>query len=233
METWIHQVLNSGQAGFTVLIAVFFLGMIGVLTCGCNYAVFAVVAGYSGTMAADGKGKNVIWSGIAFLFGAIIAMAIIGGIMGYAGGLISKSIGNYWRIAAGLVCILFGLYSIDILPFKVPSISINTENRKTGIFSAIIFGLTIGGLFSALNTCCNPLFPIILAASFVKGSSVWGMTMLTVFALGYALPLAVAIVGVRFGLGKVSSAVSKLGTTIKYIGGILLIFMGFYFLITI
>ena len=92
METWIHQVLNSGQAGITVLIAVFIMGMIGVLTCGCNYAVFAVVAGYSGTMSAEGKAKNVIWSGIAFLIGAIIAMAVIGGILGFAGGLISKSI---------------------------------------------------------------------------------------------------------------------------------------------
>jgi cytochrome c biogenesis protein CcdA len=233
METWIHQVLNSGQAGITVLIAVFFLGMIGVLTCSCNFAVFAVVAGYSGTLSAGGKAKNVVWSGVAFLIGAIIAMAVIGGILGYAGGLISKSIGNYWRIAAGLVCVFFGLYSLDILPFKIPAISINTENRKTGIISAIIFGLTVGGLFSALNTCCNPLFPIVLAASFVKGSTIWGMIMLTVFALGYALPLAVAIVGVRLGLGKASTAVSKLGTVVKYVGGILLITMGFYFLITI
>ena len=233
METWIHQVLNSGHAGITVLIAVFVLGMIGVLTCGCNYAVFAVVAGYSGTLTTAGKARNVVWSGIAFLLGAIISMAVIGGILGYAGGFISHSIGNYWKIAAGLVCIFFGLYSIDLLPFNIPAISINTANKKTGIFSAIIFGLTVGGLFSALNSCCNPLFPIVLAASFVKGSTIWGMVMLTVFALGYALPLAIAIVGVRLGLGKLSNTVAKLGTIIKYAGGIMLIFMGFYFLVTI
>jgi len=233
METWIHQALNSGQAGITVLIAVFILGMIGVLTCGCNYAVFAIVAGYSGTLATEGKAKNIIWSGVAFLIGTIISMAVIGGILGYAGGFLSKSIGNYWKIAAGLVCVFFGLYSMELLPFKIPAISINTANRKTGIFSAIIFGLTVGGLFSALNTCCNPLFPIILAASFVKGSTLWGMVMLTVFALGYALPLAIAIVGMRIGLGKMSNTVAKLGSVIKYAGGILLIAMGFYFLITI
>lgn len=233
METWIHQVLSSGQAGITVLIAVFILGIIGVLTCGCNYAVFAVVAGYSGTMNAEGKTKNVIWSGVAFLIGAIISMAVIGGIIGYAGGLISNSIGSYWKIAAGLVCVFFGLYSMDLLPFKMPAISIDTSKRKTGIISAIIFGLTVGGLFSAMNSCCNPLFPIILAASFVKGSMAWGLVILTVFALGYSLPLAVAIVGVRFGLGKMSGTMTKLGTSIKYIGGILLIVMGFYFLITI
>jgi len=233
METWIHQVLNSGQSGFTVLFAVFILGILSVLTCGCNYAIFAVIAGYSGTLTATGKTKNSLWSGIAFLVGAILSMAVIGGILGYAGGVFSSSFGNYWKIAAGLICIFFGLYSMDLLPFKIPSISVNTENRKTGIVSAIIFGLTVGGLSSAFNTCCNPLFPIVLAASFVKASFIWGMLMLSIFALGYAAPLSLAIVGVRMGLGKLSNKVSILVNVIKYAGGILLILVGFYFLITI
>lgn len=233
METWIHDVLNSGQAGITVLLAVFIFGILSVLTCGCNYAIFAVIAGYSGTLATAGKARNALWSGIAFLAGAILAMAVIGGILGYAGGVFSSTFGNYWKIAAGLICIFFGLYSMDFLPFKMSSIRINTENRKTGIISAIVFGLTVGGLSSALNSCCNPLFPIVLAASFVKGSFFWGMIMLSVFALGYAAPLSLAIVGVRIGLGKLSSKVTMLVNVIKYAGGILLILMGFYFLITI
>lgn len=233
METWIHQVLSSRQAGFTVLLAVFILGILSVLTCGCNYAIFAVIAGYSGTLTTTGKTKNAVWSGIAFLAGAILSMALIGGILGYAGGVFSSSFGNYWKIAAGLICIFFGLYSMDLLPFKIPSISVNTEKRKTGIISAIIFGLTIGGLSSAFNTCCNPLFPIILAASFVKASFIWGMLILSIFALGYAAPLSLAIVGVRIGLGKLSNKVSMLVNGIKYAGGVLLILMGFYFLITI
>lgn len=233
MESWIHEILGSGNAGIMVLIAVFFLGMIGVLTCACNYAVFAVVAGYSGTLAAEGKTNNSLWSGAAFLLGAVVSMAAIGAILGYAGGFLSNTIGNYWRIAAGLVCLFFGLYSMELLPFKLPALSVKTDGRKTGIFSAIIFGLTVGGLFSALNTCCNPIFPVILAASFVKGSMLWGMVMLTVFALGYATPLAVAIVGVRWGLGKMSAAIAKFGTVIKYSGGILLLIMGFYFLLTL
>ena len=233
MEAWIHQVLNSGQSGIGVLIAVFVLGMIGVFTCSCNYAIFGVVAGYSGTVTPTERTKTAIWSGIAFLIGAVLSMAIIGGILGYAGGLVSKSFGNYWKIAAGLICIVFGLYSMDFLPFKMPSISLTKGNRKSGIISAIVFGLAVGGLSTAFNSCCNPLFPVILAMSFVKGSTIWGLLMLSVFALGYALPLAVAIVGVRLGLGKISGPISRLGSVIKYAGGILLILTGFYFLVTI
>ena len=107
------------------------------------------------------------------------------------------------------------------------------ENLKPGIFSAILFGLAIGGLSTAFNSCCNPIFPIILAASFVKGSMLWGLLMLTVFALGYALPLALGMVGLKLGLEKMSAGISKVGRAVQYTGGILLIIMGFYLLITI
>jgi cytochrome c-type biogenesis protein len=233
METWVHNVLNSGQGGISLLIALFFLGMTGVVTCGCNYAIFAVVAGYSGSQESTSKTRNLIWSGITFLLGAILAMAGIGALFGYAGDLISDSFGNYWKIAAGILCIFFGLYSMDFLPFKLPTIKFNNENQEPGVLPAILFGLTIGGLATAFNTCCNPLFPIILAASFVKGSAVWGLMMLTAFALGYALPLALGLVGVRLGVGKLSKAASTAGSVIKYAGGILLVGMGFYFLITL
>ena len=233
MPPWINELLNSGQAGITVLIAAFVFGIIAVFTCSCNYGIFAVVAGYSGTGNAEGKTKTALWSGIAFLLGAIISMSVIGAIFGYAGEMIGNSLGKYWKIIAGLVCILFGLYSMDFLPFKMPSFSANSVKRKTGIIAAILFGLSVGGLSTALNSCCNPIFPIVLAASFVKGSTVWGFLMLAVFALGYALPLAVAIVGVKLGLGRMSKALTRAAKVIQYAGGILLIAMGFYFLLTI
>lgn len=233
MESWIHSVINSGHSSISVLIAVFFLGMIGVVTCGCNYALFAVVAGYSGTLDSNGKTKNAIGSGLAFLMGSMLSMAVIGGIFGYAGGMVSASFGNYWKIAAGLICIFFGLFSLDILPFKLPAFKINAEKRKTGLLSAIIFGLTIGGVATAFNSCCNPIFPVILATSFVKGSMTWGLLTLSVFALGYALPLAAGMVGIRLGVGKLSSTVSRISKVVQYVAGILLVLMGFYFLLTI
>jgi cytochrome c-type biogenesis protein len=233
METWIHDVLNSGQAGISVLAALFLLGMIGVVTCGCNYAIFAVVAGYSGAQSSGSKAKTLIISGASFLLGAVIAMAAIGALFGYAGDLISNSFGNYWKVAAGLLCIFFGLYSMDLLPFDLPAFKFNRVTRKPGVLPAILFGLIVGGLATAFNTCCNPLFPIILAASFVKGSTLWGLLMLTSFALGYAFPLALGLVGIRLGVGKLSAAVSAAGNVIKYAGGILLVLMGFYFLLTL
>jgi cytochrome c biogenesis protein CcdA len=233
MEEWITQVMNSEQSGIVALVAVFLFGMIGVVTCGCNYAIIGIVAGYTGTIGSTGRAKAIIWSGVFFLIGNMISMSIIGGIIGYAGDLISDSFGIYWQIIAGLVMIFFGLFTMDLLPFKIPSISINANNKKGSVFSSMIFGLTVGGLATAFNTCCNPVFPIVLAASFVKGSMLWGILLLLAFALGYGLPLAASMIGIGLGFGKISKKATLFGKVIKYAGGIALLVIGFYFLITI
>ena len=233
MNTWINQVLSSDHATITVLIAVFVMGMISVVTCGCNFAIIGAVAGYSSASSADGKTRTAIVRGVGFLLGAIISMAIIGTLYGYAGQWINASFGNWWKIAAGLIAIFFGLYSMDLLPFKMPGISIKQGDTQQNIFSSILFGLAIGGMSSALNSCCNPLFPVILAASFVKGSAVWGLMMLTAFACGYGLPLAAMMVGLGVGVGKLSKTLTIVGTVVKYAGGIALVILGFYFLLTL
>jgi len=233
MNSWINQVLNNEHATITVLIAVFFLGVISVVTCACNFAIIGVVTGYSGVSASTDKTRTVWLKGITFLIGGVISMALIGTLFGYASEWINDSIGKYWKIAAGLISILFGLYSMELLPFKLPGISIKTRQTQKGIYSAILFGLAIGGLSVTMNSCCNPIFPVILAASFVKGSAVWGLMMLTAFGMGYGLPLASAIVGFGLGLRTISKSLSLFGTIVKYAGGILLVGMGFYFLLSL
>jgi cytochrome c biogenesis protein CcdA len=233
MNTWINQVLNNEHATVMVLIAVFLMGIISVVTCVCNFAIIGVVAGYSGASSSTRKTRTLIWKGLAFLLGTIISMALIGALFGYAGEWISDSLGNYWKIAAGLIAILFGLYSMELVPFKLPGISIKASDSQQNIFYAIIFGLAVGGLSAACNSCCNPFFPVILAASFVQGSGVWGFIMLTSFALGFGLPLAAMIIGISLGLGKISNTLSVIGTIVKYIGGITLVALGFYLLISV
>ncbi len=232
MQEWISNILNSQQSGIIVLFAVFMLGFVGVFSCACNYAVIGTVAGFSGTLGSTGRSRTVILSSIFFLLGTVIAMSAIGCIIGFAGEIISKSVGDYWKIAAGIISIIFGLYSIDLLPFKIPGFSVNISNRKNGVFGAMIFGLVIGGVSSLCGLCCSPFFPVIMAASFVKGSTLWGILMLFAYALGYGLTLAIAMLGVGLGLGKMSKSMSRFANVLKYVAGIAMIALGFYFLLT-
>jgi len=233
VNEWVQSLINTEQAGIIVLAAVFLLGVISVFTCACNFAVIGAVTGYTGAMGATGKTKTIVASSVFFLVGAVVAMSAIGSIIGYVSEFISASLGNYWKLGAGVLLILFGVYILDILPFKVPGISLNFQNKQSGMAGAMIFGFVIGGLTVLSNMCCNPIFPVIVAASLVKGSTLWGFFLLFFYALGYGATIAAAMLGMGLGIGKLSKALSKLAVIIKYAGGITLIILGFYFLITI
>jgi len=224
--------LSNEHASVFALIAVLLLGILSVFTCACNFAIIGVVAGYSGASQESAKTRLVIWKGIAFLVGTVLAMSVIGALFGFAGKWISASLGNYWKIAAGLIAILFGLYSMDLVPFKLPGISIKKGEANRNLGSAILIGIAVGGLSAACNTCCNPFFPVILAASFVKGSALWGFLMLLFFALGFGIPLTAMVLGIGLGLGKISGILTSAVKVIKYIGGIALVLLGFYLLFT-
>ena len=232
MQEWISIVLSSDQTGVIVIVAVFLLGMISVFSCACNFAILGTVAGYTGSISATGKTKTVILSAVFFLIGTVIAMSIIGCLVGYAGGFFIASLGNYWKIGAGIILILFGIYILDILPFKIPAMSFNHKNNKAGIIGAISFGLTVGGFTALANICCNPIYTVVMAAIFVKGEILWGLFMLFFYSLGFAGILAAAMLGAGLGIGKISQMLSKFATVIKYAGGITLIIFGFYFLLT-
>jgi len=232
MQEWINSVLSSDQAGIIALAAVFLLGVISVFTCACNFAVIGAVAGYTGALGATGKTKKVVVCSLFFLLGTVVAMSILGCIIGFAGEFIGAALGNYWKIAAGVILILFGVYILDILPFKIPGMSFNFQSKKSGITGAVLFGFVVGTLTSFGTLCCNPIFPIVAAASLVTGSTLWGFALLLTYALGFGATLAAAMLGIGLGIGKFSKLLTKSTVVIKYAGGITLIVLGFYFLIT-
>lgn len=232
MQDWINQMLNSDHLSFSVVVASFLLGIIGSVTSCCNIAIIGAVAGYSTSLGVEKKTRLVWISGIAFLVGTVIAMAGLGALMGYMSDIISDSLGSWWKVAAGLLAIFFGLVTLDLIRLKVPSITFSGK-KDGGIFSALIFGLVVGGISVASNSCCNPVFPIILGASFLKGSIIWGLLFLVSFGIGYGLPMAAAMIGLGIGVGKLSSTFNKISKGIKYFAGALLIIVGFYFLLTL
>jgi cytochrome c biogenesis protein CcdA len=233
MNEWINQALSNEHASVFVLVAVLLLGVLSVFTCACNFAIIGVVAGYSGASQERSRTRIVVWKGLSFLFVTILAMSLVGALFGFAGKWISASLGNYWKIAAGLIAIVFGLYSMDLVPFKLPGVKFTHSNTNQNIFTAVLFGIAVGGLSAACNTCCNPFFPVILAASFVNGSVIWGFLMLLFFALGFGIPLTAMILGIGMGLGKISGILTSGVRIFKYIGGIALVILGFYLLFTI
>lgn len=231
MQEWINNVLSSGQLSFGLLMAAFLFGIIGSVTSCCNYAAFGAVVSYSGSINTNKNGKFVFIASLFFLLGMIISFAIIGGLTGLVSRTIGALIGNYWKIIAGLLLIFFGLSSLKIMPIKLPSFNLKAKEGEKTLFSALVFGLAIGGISTGCNSFCNPVFPVILGAAFLKGSVVSGIMILMVFGAGFGLPFAVAMLGV--GMGSKIFSTSVAGKYISYISGVLLIIIGFYLLLSL
>ncbi|MBI5021775.1 MAG: sulfite exporter TauE/SafE family protein [Ignavibacteriales bacterium] len=233
MEEWIRNIANADITSASMLPAAFLLGMLGAFSSCCNFAVIGAIAGYSGKLGNEQKKKTIMFSSISFLIGTVISLGLIGALSGYISHYLIQSIGNYWKIAAGILSILFGLATLNWFQFKLPSVKTETTQIREGILPALIFGLAIGGLSTACNTGCNPLFPIVIGASFLKGGAFWGALMLVLFALGYGLPLTAAMIGIGWGSGKISLFIDKFNIVLQYASGFLLITIGFYLIVTL
>lgn len=160
-------------------------------------------------------------------------MAILGAVIGYASEAVSNISPIFWKLAAALIAILFGLVILKLIPFKLPGFSVNSVVDKFGKKSSVLLGIVLGGLSLASSTCCNPLFPIVFAASFMKSSMLWGILMLTLYALGSAVAMTSVILAIGLGAGKFTSMQGKMGRVFNYTGGTVLLLVGFYLLITL
>jgi cytochrome c biogenesis protein CcdA len=69
-----------------------------------------------------------------------------------------------------------------------------------------------------------------IGAAVLKGATVVGAVMLTVFAIGYSLPLALGLVGIGFGLAGLSRIAARIMPAARITGGALMVVVGFYLL---
>jgi cytochrome c-type biogenesis protein len=230
MSEWVNNIINSDQGNGGLMLAAFFLGLLASFTSCCNYALIGSVAGYTaGNSVSSSKKKHIRFS-LAFLIGCVFILTVLGGIVGYIGSSVIEMVGNYWKLIAAIIFIVFGLLSFGLLPIKVPTLKIGKHQNVAK--SGLLLGVITGGLSMSCTACCNPVLPLVLGAAFIKVSWIWGMFILFAFSIGYSLPFAIAIAGIRFGAGKLADKVRNAGKIIIYIAGAVMIIAGFYMILT-
>jgi cytochrome c biogenesis protein CcdA len=90
----------------------------------------------------------------------------------------------------------------------------------------------VGGGAAACSVCCNPVLPVVLAVTTIQGHALWGAAILTVFSIGYSLPIAGVLVGLGLGVRRLTTVVQRVTPIIQKVAGILLIVVGFSLLAT-
>lgn len=231
MQEWITQTLESPAFGITVPAAAFLFGLLSsIASVCCSLPILGAIVGQSGAMTVKTR-KTSLPGAVYFMVGTIIAIMILGSAAAFLGQAAQISLGKYWKLFAGFIAILFGLGTLKLLPFKLKQRNRENKLQQKRFAGAALSGLFLGGAISVCSMGCNPGIFIVLAVVAMKGYSLWAMTILITYAIGFSLPLAAIVFGVS--LGKTIPAIKKIDSTIRIIAGILLIAAGFYFLATI
>jgi cytochrome c-type biogenesis protein len=229
MLTGLEEILKSSSLSPIVLPTAFLLGLVGAVTSCCTLPVLGAIAGYSGALVDNGNRRTLLLAALPFMLGTVLAFAALGAVSGLVGQVAGAVLGFYWRLAAGFIMVLFGLASLNLLPINFAHLRLPGSAGERRAFGAALYGLALGGGAAACSTLCNPILPVALAVTTLQGHALWGAALLTVFSIGYSLPMASMLVGLGLGFGRLT-LIQRISPWINKIAGLLLIIIGFYLL---
>lgn len=227
IQLWTNSIIETQLNTPLFFVAILLLGFIAAIGSCCNLGVIGAVTSYAGIQSKNENKHSFLGTGFSFLIGNVISLSLVGALTGFVSQSVGKSVGEYWTLIAGVVVIYFGLSSLDLLPFSL-KIGNKLSSRLSKLANkGFIFGLALGGFATACSACCNPIFPIIIGASYLQGDIFWSWFTLFVFAIGYSIPLGGILIGIGFGFDKFSNALLKNKKILSTISGIILILIGF------
>jgi cytochrome c-type biogenesis protein len=189
--------------------------------------------------ANSGKNATCLWTAIAFVLGFSAVFIIMGMLLNTVFFLIG-GISTYINIVAGIIVIALGLNVIfDFLPFlnyeKRPflhrqkpavseeiTVSEKTKAPKPAMVPAFIAGAAFG---AGWTPCIGPVLTAILLMAGQSGKVLIAVFYLALYSAGMALPFIMAALFFDFFMKIMAHLRSGLAI-IKYISGILLVFIG-------
>ncbi len=183
----------------------------------CCFSLVPAYIGYLGGRAAGGEATEnnrliTFTHGLAFVLGFSFVFVTLG--------VASSAFGHFLFDArfvlakiGGIVVIIFGLHMIGV--FRIPFLEYDARvhqlpDRKWGYLSSALMGV----FFSAgWAPCVGPVLGAILTLAMNGGSISTGVSLLSAYSAGLAIPFLVAALGV----GWVSLTLKKYGKVMHYI----------------
>ena len=163
---------------------------------------------------------------ISFSIGFSIVFIIFGAAASFVGKLLLKN-SNELRIFAGIIIIIFSLHIIGVINLKFLNYEKRVQaDRKKGIFAPILIGMAFA---FGWTPCIGPILGSILILASTSESLLKGISLLTSYSLGLAIPFVLSGYLIqRFmlfssNLKKKMTLITKLGGSLLLITGILII----------
>jgi cytochrome c-type biogenesis protein len=185
--------------------------------------------GYLGGRAAGGEVNEsnrfiTFTHGLAFVLGFSLVFITLG-VATSAFGSLLFDLRFVLSKVGGIVVIIFGLHMIGV--FRIPLLEYDTRvqqlpDRKWGYLSSALMGI----FFSAgWAPCVGPVLGAILTLALNGGSVSTGVSLLSAYSAGLAIPFLIAALGV----GWVSATLRKYGKVMHYVEigmGVILVIIG-------
>ena len=196
----------------------------------CVFSLVPAYIGYLGGRAAGGESTEsnrfiTFTHGLAFVLGFSVIFIILG-VATAAFGRLLFDLRFILSKVGGIIVMIFGLHMIGV--FRIPFLEYDTRvqqvpDRKWGYLSSAMMGV----FFSAgWAPCVGPVLGSILTLSLNGGSVSTGVSLLSAYSAGLAIPFLIAALGV----GWVSITLRKYGQVMHYVEiamGVILVIVGF------
>lgn len=195
----------------------------------CVFSLVPAYIGYLGGRAAGGEATETnrfvtFTHGLAFVLGFSLVFITLG-VASSAFGRLLFDLRFFLAKVGGIVVIIFGLHMIGV--FRIPLLEYDTRvqqlpDRKWGYLSSLMMGV----FFSAgWAPCVGPVLGAILTLALNGGSISTGVSLLSAYSAGLAIPFLIAALGV----GWVSATLRKYGKAMHYVEiamGVILVIIG-------
>jgi cytochrome c-type biogenesis protein len=210
------------------LLGSFLWGMVSVLFSPCHLASIPLIIAYVGGQQKIVEGRKAAMFAILFSLGLFLTIALIGLLCALLGRMLGD-VGPYWTIPVGLLLLWV---AFDMLAAtntcSLPGGGLLARMRIKGAGGALILGLAYGILS---GSCTFGFVAPLLAIITIQQKILTGLLLITLFAAGHCLPIAVA--GSSTALIRKlleNSAMQRAGGWFKRGAGLLLAGIGCYFI---
>ncbi|MDO9042945.1 MAG: cytochrome c biogenesis protein CcdA [Desulfocapsaceae bacterium] len=222
--------VNSWMTGTIglALVGSFLWGMVSVLFSPCHLASIPLIIAYVGGQNKIVEGRRAAIFAILFSLGLFLTIAMIGLLCALLGRMLGD-VGPYWTVPVGLLLIWIAFDMLGATnKCTLPGGGLLAKLRIKGMRGAFILGLAYGVLS---GSCTFGFIAPLLAIITVQEKIVTGLLLITLFAAGHCLPIAVA--GSSTALIRKlleNSAMQRAGGWFRQGAGVLIGGLGLYFI---
>jgi cytochrome c-type biogenesis protein len=222
--------INSWMTGSIglALLGSFLWGMVSVLFSPCHLASIPLIIAYVGGQQKIVEGRRAAMFAILFSLGLFLCIAMIGLLCALLGRMLGD-VGPYWTIPVGLLLLWVAFDMLGTTnKCSLPGGGLLARLRIKGAGGAFILGLAYGILS---GSCTFGFIAPLLAIITVQEKIVTGLLLITLFAAGHCLPIAVA--GSSTALIRrllENRAMQRAGGWFRRGAGVLVAGLGIYFI---